>query len=292
MSSDPIFTRNLQKNTTAAGWRSDLGLALGSDVQPYNALLAAVAALSPMAADRYVYTTGSDAVAAGTITAFARTILDDADEATFKATVNLEIGTDIQAQDAVLEDLSGLADITDLFNAGGVYRINQDTTNSPGVGNGTLGGTLNADAAALLLSRNDTMLFLNRNNDGNVADFRFQGGSVGSISINSTNTAFNTSSDRTHKENISDMDLDAAHARIASIQLHEFRWKADGSDGRGVLADELQQVIPEAVTGEPGSMQWDASKCVPDMLGAMQWMMGRIADLEKRVADLEGLSRS
>lgn len=33
-------------------------------------------------------------------TAFGRSILDDADEATFKATVNLEIGTDVQAYDA------------------------------------------------------------------------------------------------------------------------------------------------------------------------------------------------
>lgn len=39
-------------------------------------------------------------------TAFARSILDDADEATFKATVNLEIGTDVQAYDATLGALA------------------------------------------------------------------------------------------------------------------------------------------------------------------------------------------
>lgn len=42
-------------------------------------------------------------------TAFARSILDDADEATFKQTVNLEIGTDVQAWAAGLTDLAGLA---------------------------------------------------------------------------------------------------------------------------------------------------------------------------------------
>ena len=40
-----------------------------------------------------------------TCTAFARSILDDADEATFKATVNLEIGTDVLAYQAI-----GIAD--------------------------------------------------------------------------------------------------------------------------------------------------------------------------------------
>lgn len=50
--------------------------------------------------------------ASTTITSFAASILDDADEATFKATVNLEIGTDVQAQDAGLQYLADLS-ITD-----------------------------------------------------------------------------------------------------------------------------------------------------------------------------------
>lgn len=45
-------------------------------------------------------------------TAFARSILDDANEATFKATVNLEIGTDVQAYDAELSAIAALA-VTD-----------------------------------------------------------------------------------------------------------------------------------------------------------------------------------
>ena len=42
-------------------------------------------------------------------TSFARSILDDANEATFKATVNLEIGTDVQAFDAQLASLAALS---------------------------------------------------------------------------------------------------------------------------------------------------------------------------------------
>ena len=43
-----------------------------------------------------------------TLTSFARSLIDDSDEATFKETVNLEIGTDVQAYGEVLDDLNTL----------------------------------------------------------------------------------------------------------------------------------------------------------------------------------------
>lgn len=61
-----------------------------------------------MAADKFYYTSADNTHVAATVTAFARSILDDANEAAFKATVNLEIGTDVQAHGAVLDDLDTL----------------------------------------------------------------------------------------------------------------------------------------------------------------------------------------
>lgn len=58
-----------------------------------------------------------------TITSFAASILDDVDEATFKATVNLEIGTDVQAYDAGLLSLAGLGSAADK----GIYSTGVDT---------------------------------------------------------------------------------------------------------------------------------------------------------------------
>ena len=46
-------------------------------------------------------------------TPFARSIIDDADEAAFKATVNLEIGVDVQAYDAELAAIAGLVSAAD-----------------------------------------------------------------------------------------------------------------------------------------------------------------------------------
>lgn len=86
--------------------RTSLGVAIGTDVQAYDAGLLSIAGLTT-SADKMIYTTGSDTYAVTALTSFARSILDDANEATFKATVNLEIGTDVQAYSADLTDLAG-----------------------------------------------------------------------------------------------------------------------------------------------------------------------------------------
>ncbi len=65
--------------------------------------------LSVSAADRYLYSSGVNAWAEGTITAYMRGLLDDADEAALKASINLEIGVDVQAWDTQLDSLAGLA---------------------------------------------------------------------------------------------------------------------------------------------------------------------------------------
>jgi hypothetical protein len=60
----------------------------GGPYQPQDELLTSLAATGPTTtADRYFYTTAQDTVALGTITAFARTLLDDANQATALTTL-------------------------------------------------------------------------------------------------------------------------------------------------------------------------------------------------------------
>ncbi|MHC4413558.1 MAG: hypothetical protein ACYSW6_11430 [Planctomycetota bacterium] len=73
--------------------------------QPLDADLTSIAALGS-AANKMAYTTALATWAETALTAFGRSIIDDADEATFKATVNLEIGTDVQAWSAVLDTVT------------------------------------------------------------------------------------------------------------------------------------------------------------------------------------------
>jgi predicted acyltransferase (DUF342 family) len=107
-------------------------------------------------------------------------------------------------------------------------------------------------------------------------------GSVGSITTNASATAYNTSSDQRLKDNI--VDAPSASDDIDAIQVRSFDWKADGSHQKyGMVAQELQNVAPEAVSGDADSddmMGVDYSKLVPMMLKEIQSLRARVAQLE------------
>ena len=105
---------------------------------------------------------------------------------------------------------------------------------------------------------------------------------VGTIKSTINSTSYNTTSDQRLKDNI--VDAPSASADIDAIQVRSFNWKADGSHQKyGMVAQELQSVAPEAVSGDADSddmMGVDYSKLVPMMLKEIQSLRARVAQLE------------
>jgi hypothetical protein len=76
---------------------------------------------------------------------------------------------------------------------------------------------------------------------------------VGSIQSSGSSTSYNTSSDYRLKHDIQPMT--GALAKVAALKPVTYKWNADGSDGEGFIAHELQEVVPECVTGAKDATQ-------------------------------------
>jgi len=105
----------------------------------------------------------------------------------------------------------------------------------------------------------------------------------GSITIAGSTTSYNTSSDERLKENIK--DAEDAGDKIDAIKIRQFDWKEGGQhQDYGVIAQELDEVAPEAVTKgvtEDDMMSVDYSKLVPTLIKEIQSLRNRVTELEK-----------
>jgi hypothetical protein len=118
---------------------------------------------------------------------------------------------------------------------------------------------------------------------------------VGTIAVNSSSTAYNTSSDYRLKENV--IDLTGAADRVQQLAPKRFNFIADTDKTvDGFLAHEVADIVPEAITGEkdgvdedgnPEYQGIDQSKIVPLLTAALQEALTKIDQLETRIEAME-----
>ena len=130
---------------------------------------------------------------------------------------------------------------------------------------------------------NDVAIKLSRfSSDGQIQTFFRDTTLVGSISITTVMTSYNVTSDYRLKEDFKSINgLDI----VNKIKVYDYKWKADNSRMDGVLAHELQEVLPYAVTGVKDGkemQQVDYSKIVPVLIQSIKELKSKIETLETK----------
>ena len=126
-----------------------------------------------------------------------------------------------------------------------------------------------------------------RTTDGVVVGFKRNGGSdVGNISIDSSSTAYNTSSDARLK----DVTGKARGLEVINkLNPVAYNWKADGKADEGLIAQEVQEIVPNAVCqNDEKYYQMDYSKLVTPLIKAIQEQQEQIDALKSEINLLKG----
>jgi hypothetical protein len=165
----------------------------------------------------------------------------------------------------------------------GVVLVNRTTsglTNSSGITMST----------SVQVEENGYVFYGNRTaSDGLFIGIRRNNVDVGSITVTTSATAFNTSSDYRLKQDLKEFN---GLSIINSIKTYDYEWKIDNTRAYGVIAHELEEVLPYAVFGkkdeinENGNIKpqaVDYSKIVPILIKAIQEQQAEIEELKSKI---------
>ena len=111
-------------------------------------------------------------------------------------------------------------------------------------------------------------------------DFYYTTTQVGYITTNGTDIFYANTSDYRLKEDLKSFD---GMSLLEQIQVYDFKWKESDNRMYGVVAHELQEVIPQAVVGEKDKEKLQAvdySKLVPVLIKSIQELEARVKELE------------
>ena len=111
-------------------------------------------------------------------------------------------------------------------------------------------------------------------------------GEIGSISFLGSGVAYNTSSDYRLK----DITGEARGLEVINeLNPVAYNWKADGKADEGLIAQEVEKLVPNAVSqNEEEYYQMDYSKLVTPLIKAVQELSNEVNELKQEVQNLKG----
>ena len=153
-------------------------------------------------------------------------------------------------------------------------------TTTPGTPNGTsiYGSAFTSSSNGRMILRLASDSTANRG----MIIFYNPNGAVGSILTNGSSTTYSTSSDYRLKEDLKDFN---GLEMVSNISVYDYKWKTDETRSYGVMAHELQEVLPDAVSGEKDSEEMqgvDYSKIVPLLIKSIQELTSKVERLEAK----------
>lgn len=118
-------------------------------------------------------------------------------------------------------------------------------------------------------------------------EFRNPNGTVGDIKSSGTSTSYNTSSDGRLK----DVTGKARGLEVINeLNPVAYNWKADNKAGEGLIAQEVKDLVPDAVSLNEGTQyyQMDYSKLVVHLIAGMKEQQEQIDALQSEINILKG----
>ena len=125
---------------------------------------------------------------------------------------------------------------------------------------------------------------------GTLIEFFNPNGSVGNITISASATTYNTSSDYRLKENV--VGMTGALDRVAQLKPSRFNFIADSDKVvDGFLAHEVQEVVPEAITGTKDAMKDEEYEVTPAVYDGDELVTEAVMGT-RSVEDYQGIDQS
>jgi hypothetical protein len=180
-------------------------------------------------------------------------------------------------------------------STGGSERVRIDssgnllvgTTTSQSTAGEAVGVEIKGASNTIIATRDSGTAFIvsRRGTDGVAVGIRRDTTQVGSISVTASATTYATSSDYRLKHDIQPMS--GALAKVTQLKPVTYKWNIDDSQSQGFIAHELQEVVPECVTGEKDAVDADGN---PQYQGIDTSFL--VATLTAAIQELKGINNA